>query len=224
MSTPRLVLLPGLGADARMFEGQRAVVPELEVPEWIEPIGRESLADYSRRMAETITPTERLFLGGSSFGGMVALEMARHIPAQGVILIGSCRHPRELSRLIRWCAGFSGRLPRRCNGVLRLLTPCAYRNMAPGGAEQRRLLEEMSRSVSMPFIRWGAYAMVHWAGAEDLETPVHRVHGARDRIIPPGGLRVERVIEGAGHVPSMSHPEQVNDFIERTMSGRRSDR
>jgi pimeloyl-ACP methyl ester carboxylesterase len=225
MSTPRLVLLPGLGADARMFEGQRAVVADFEVPEWIEPLNREPLAAYARRMASTIEPTEpgrRLFLGGSSFGGMVALEMARHVDAAGVILIGSCVHPHELSRLIQWCAGFQGHMPKPCSGVFRLLMPCSFTKMKPGGVEQRKLLAEMSRGVSMPFIRWGANTMVKWAGAEDLDVPVHRVHGSHDRIIPPTGLRLDRMIEGAGHVPSMSHPEEVNRFLASVLEPART--
>lgn len=210
----RLVLLPGLGADARMFEGQRAVVPSLEVPQWVEPQERESLAGYAERMAKTIQPGGRLFLGGSSFGGMVALEMARHIDVEGVILIGSCAHPRELRRLIRWSARVSGRMPQAFDGVLRLLMPCVLNNLKPGGAAQRKLLAEMSRGVSMPFIRWGTYAMVNWAGADDIDVPIFRVHGSHDHVIPVGGIEPTHLVQGAGHVPSMSHSESLNRFLD----------
>ena len=210
----RLVLLPGLGADARMFEGQRVVVSNLEVPEWIEPHRRESLAGYAQRMAETIQPGGRLFLGGSSFGGMVALEMARHIEIEGVILIGSCAHPRELRRLIRWSARVSGRMPKACNSVLRLLMPCVLNGMKPGGVAQRKLLAEMSRGVSIPFIRWGTYAMVNWTGAENIDAPIFRVHGSHDHVIPVGGIEPTHVVQGAGHVPSMSHSDSLNRFLD----------
>jgi len=70
----RLVFLPGLGADARLFDPQRAVFPEIEVPPWLPYREEESLADYARRMAATVTLSANMYLGGVSFGGMVALE------------------------------------------------------------------------------------------------------------------------------------------------------
>ena len=33
----RLVLIPGLGADERLFDAQRKAFPELHVPAWIAP-------------------------------------------------------------------------------------------------------------------------------------------------------------------------------------------
>src|SRR4051812_19762115 len=106
MSEARLILLPGLGADERMFAPQRATFPRLEVPRWLTPQPRESLPDYARRMAAGIDPSEPLFLGGSSFGGMVALEMARHVRPRAVFLIGSCR---AATASVPWMLRFAGR-------------------------------------------------------------------------------------------------------------------
>ena len=82
MST-RLVLFPGLGADGRLFEPQRRGLPadvQIETPPWIEPLSiDETVESYLRRMAERVSPPregERLFLGGVSFGAIVALEAA----------------------------------------------------------------------------------------------------------------------------------------------------
>src|SRR5688500_20374409 len=86
----RLVMLPGLGADARLFEPQRREFPGLEVPPWLPPVRGESLADYGRRMAAQVKGDGPLCLGGVSFGGMVAVEMARHLPAERVVLVSSC--------------------------------------------------------------------------------------------------------------------------------------
>ena len=77
--SPRLVLLPGMGADERMFEEQRAAFPGLIVPPWLPARKRESLRDYAARMAETIRVERPFYLGGVSMGGMVALEMARYL-------------------------------------------------------------------------------------------------------------------------------------------------
>ena len=94
----QLILLPGLGADHRLLEPQRRAFPQLIVPPWIPPRKNESLPDYAARMAETVTPSRDvpLVLGGVSFGGMLAYEMARHLKPDAVVLIASCRNRRGL--------------------------------------------------------------------------------------------------------------------------------
>jgi len=105
-----LILFPGLGADRRQFEPQRAEFPGLAVPPWIAPRPSESLPDYAARMAETVPHGPNVVLGGSSFGGMVAYEMAGHVRPAVVVLIGSCRSPQAIGpmlRLLRPACGYS---------------------------------------------------------------------------------------------------------------------
>ena len=52
--SPKLILIPGLGTDERLFERQRSAFPDLWVPPWILARDNESLADYAARMAEII--------------------------------------------------------------------------------------------------------------------------------------------------------------------------
>jgi len=69
---PSIVLFPGLGADARLFREEQARFPNLTVVSWIEPRGPESLADYAARMASDVSELHPSYIGGASFGGMVA--------------------------------------------------------------------------------------------------------------------------------------------------------
>lgn len=114
----RLLLLPGLGADRRLFDAQRACTAPIEVIEWIEPHREESLADYAKRLAATIDTSSPFLLGGASFGGMVALEMARHVRPRAVVLIGSCRSPRTLPWFYRPLAALAPLMPIAALGGL----------------------------------------------------------------------------------------------------------
>ena len=96
-----LILLSGMGADERVFAPQLAAFPNLRVPKWIEPITGESLARYAARFARHINPGAPCVVGGASFGGFVAVEMAKHLNAKGCILIGSVRSPADLPRRVR---------------------------------------------------------------------------------------------------------------------------
>src|SRR5262245_55843221 len=88
-----LILLSGMAADERLFEPQRVAFPDLRVPAWIDPLPGESLRGYAARLARRIDPGRPCLVGGASFGGMVALEMAPHLQADACVLIGSVRSP-----------------------------------------------------------------------------------------------------------------------------------
>lgn len=213
--SPRLIRIPGLGADERLFRFQRDAFPWLEVPRWIEHQRGESLAGYAARMAVAVAPDDSrpLVLGGASMGGMIAQEMARHLPARAVILIGSCRDPGAITDRLRRLEHASRPLP---NLVLHLGRPLAARlinrveRLPPAEAG---LVVAMARETPMPWVRWAARAIFEWPGARDLPVPVHSIHGQRDSAIRCRIVKPDQAIPGGHHVISLSHPAQVNAFI-----------
>ena len=101
-----LILLSGMGADERVFAPQMRELPQLRVLRWLSPQSPdEPLESYAARMARHIDPNRPCYVGGASFGGFVALEMARHLPTRGCFLIGSVRSPREFPRRITMLRG-----------------------------------------------------------------------------------------------------------------------
>ena len=99
-----IILLSGMAADERLFEAQAAAFPNLRVQPWVPPLPGESLRRYAARLAPLVDPGQPCLVGGASFGGVVALELAARLPALGCILIGSIRSPAGLPwrwRLLR---------------------------------------------------------------------------------------------------------------------------
>ncbi|MCB0397263.1 MAG: hypothetical protein KDD36_11445 [Flavobacteriales bacterium] len=94
ITSTKLYLISGLGADSRLYS--RLQLPGLDVQfiEWLVPSDDETMNHYARRMAECITadPGE-FYLGGTSFGGMVATEIAKfHSPAKLMLIPGPGTH------------------------------------------------------------------------------------------------------------------------------------
>jgi pimeloyl-ACP methyl ester carboxylesterase len=223
MTAPRLVLVPGLGADSRLFAPQFEAFPGLEVPPWIPPRDRETLRDYAARLAASVRPG-RVVIGGASFGGMLATEMARHLDAAAVIQIGSCRHPSQISRAFVSMERNSRVAPDMVIRAGLALAPGVIdRVLGPVTREQRDVLLAMAREIAVPFIRWAARAIMEWPGAPEAHgaVPVVAIHGTRDRVIPFRRIRAAgevEAIDGAGHVPSLTHGEAVNAFIRRVLA------
>lgn len=218
LQDPRLILFPGLGADERMYEPQLAAFPRLQVPRWLVPRPRETLADFARRMADRLDPAGPLFIGGSSFGGMVALEAAPYLNPRAVFLIGSCRSPRS----VPWPFRLAGRMGRFAPGpILRVIHALNSRSTRMFGnldAAQHAMMVAMMRAADPAFIQWGGHALMRWPGAGHLPCPVHHIHGGSDRIMPCGLVRPDAIVPGAGHLLNVTHAGEVNAFLRERMS------
>jgi len=212
-SNAPLVLLPGIGADERMFEPQRRAFPNLIVPKWIEARPEESLREYAERLAATINIARPFYLGGASFGGMVALEMASALKPSGVFLISSARTNKSIPLLLKAFERASRPIPsgiiKRFGGSLTVLASI-FGLKTP---EHKRLLRDMFAAADVEFIRWGVSALMSWDSDGCEAIPIYHIHGSRDKIIPLRLVKPNHVVRGARHLPSLTHPEEVNRFI-----------
>ena len=209
-----LILLPGMGADARMFAPLRIGLPELVTPNWIEPERNESLTEYARRLARAVDPGGPCFVGGASFGGVVALEMSVALRARACFLIGSIRsadsRPWRVKQL-HPLTPLVGMLPTMSPWLVRLL----------GGwlrSPTRGVMTQLGEADSQ-FLKWAARAILTWQPSpETARVRVCQIHGERDRVFPVHMANPDRVVSGAGHLISITHPQPVVEFLRDRMA------
>lgn len=216
-------MLPGLGADARLFAPQTAAFPGSVVPAWIAPRPREPIGDYAARFAETIDRRVPYALVGFSFGGLVALEIARRTadPAlrpAAVVLISGLRSAAAVSRAFKVQQAIGTLVPPAvAKAVIAgpLASAFAWRDGL--SREQAGWLSAMARDIDVAFLFWAARACARWDCDGVCPVPVHHVHGRRDPVIPyvphphlPGG---EATLLDAGHLITWTASEKVNAFI-----------
>jgi pimeloyl-ACP methyl ester carboxylesterase len=213
-----LILLPGMGADRRLFQRQIESLENVLAPDWIAPEPRDTLATYAERMAGTFDPGGPCFVGGASFGGMVALEMTRHLDARACFLIGSIRSPDQLPLRLRLLKPLASVLPSWSLALPRGLARVMLATVGP-------LLRPATRSVLQQFadsdgrfVRWASLAILAWQGPpEPPIVPVFQIHGDRDRVLPHRMTRPDVLVRGAGHLLSITFPDAVNQFLKSHM-------
>lgn len=216
----RLVLLPGLGTTGELFRPQQHAFPDLEVPPWLHPHRAETLPAYGKRMAAALIPgSPDLVLGGVSFGGMVALEMARHLPARAVILIASCTTGRALTRVARALARAGRALPVPALGPPRPLWPVAAWAFGARTPEARALLYDLIQTSRPDLVKWGLGAIAGWCPAAGPACAVRQIHGSEDRLIGAARVEAEVVVPGGGHLINVTHAAEVNAFLHAVTAG-----
>jgi len=214
---PRLILLPGLAADHRLYRREVAAIPGAEAPVWLEPRRGESLREYAARWGEKLDLREPAVLAGLSMGGMVALEMARAHGALAVGLIASCRSPAAVSLALKGVERIGCIVP---DAVVGHLKPGAGMFIGRGRIDptDRALLVEMARACPVSFLRFAGPAIVSWPGCEDPGVPVRHIHGGADWVISCRGARPDVVVPGGAHVLNMSHPDAVIGFLRELLA------
>jgi pimeloyl-ACP methyl ester carboxylesterase len=213
-----LVLLPGLGADGRLFDQQAAALPgRVRVPTWPALRPGDSLSTFAQRLAAGfIVPTPAV-VGGASFGGMVALELAAIVRPKAVVLLGSCTGPEAIAPALRTLGRLCASLPERWFRARPWTSPILLPMLGHLRPAQRRLFWEMAAAVAPGFLKWGCQAVLSWRPTPH-DVPVFHLHGAADRIIPVCRVRPTEIVRGAGHLLSLSHPAETSAFLSRILA------
>jgi pimeloyl-ACP methyl ester carboxylesterase len=215
-----ILLLPGMANDRRLFDGLTDSVG-FTVPPWPEWRPTDTLQSFAARLASSLTGPPDV-VGGASFGGMVALEMAAVLRPRAVVLLGSARSPDAIAAPLRRLGGAAAWLPGRAfhPRAFRAALPLLLRKRSTLDDAQRARVRAMWESVSGPFLKWSCRAVLAWRPT-DHDVPVFHLHGDRDRLIPIEGVRPTEVLRGAGHLFPITHPAEVAAFIRRiTMTPR----
>lgn len=225
MNSKKLILLPGLGADERLLEPQRAVFPDLIVPRWLTPKHRESLPAYAERMAlnliedGSIRMGDSTVLGGVSFGGMLALELARHIKCDAVIQIGSCRSGAAIPHGFRAAYQVWKLMPDFLWRPNEMTIPVIMGQL--GAAKDARYAGFIAglRATPPKFLRWGCGAILDWRPSDFPNVKIVQVHGRHDRLIPLSWLDPlpDVVLARGAHLINLICADEVNAVIRETL-------
>jgi len=205
-----IILFPGMGADERLFSSQMAAFPNIVIPKWIPPRKYESLRDYAARLAPFIDPKKPCLVGGASFGGMVAMELATHFPNLGCILIGSIRSPSSLSWRWKRLRPFAVLGP----DFLRFTSWAASRFGKRFLSQRALRVHERLAGPNFEFVRWAMCAAVCWRpSSATKKLRVFHIHGEKDHILPVNLVQPDVIVPGGEHALSLFRPSTVNDFL-----------
>jgi pimeloyl-ACP methyl ester carboxylesterase len=205
-----IILLSGMAADERLFAAQLATFPTLRVQPWVAPLPGESLRAYAARLAPVVDPGRPCLVGGASFGGVVALELATRLRPLGCVLIGSIRSPAGLPcrwRLLQPLALLGPDLLGWLAGV----TARVGRPVLPAGTVRR--LRRLARPDAA-FVRWAMCAVARWRPSPAARrVRVYHIHGANDHVLPVSHGRPDVIVPGGTHALTVFNPAAVNRFL-----------
>jgi pimeloyl-ACP methyl ester carboxylesterase len=213
MGKRRFILFTGLGGDHRLFGSIRIPDVEMLTPDYIEPISGESLSAYARRISSDLRIQSDDIVGGASFGGMIAAEIAQQQPVAALVLLGSCIHPEKLPWLYRWMERLSPLIPDFLLWF-RSWRPLVRWRFYPLTPEAETCMIEMAADCPRHHLRAFGAMVMGWGGAKNLDCPVLSINADKDRIIPPACSEPGITLKDAGHSFTLTHGKETRSAIE----------
>ena len=206
--------ISGFGADERVFSKLDFGKNDLHFIQWKIPEKNETLSSYVERMRhEIIHP--RPVLIGLSFGGMIAIEIAKIIPVEKVILISSIAVSDEMPLLMRVAGSLhlNRIFPIRPSAIL---APIENWNLSVETAEEKKLVADYRKNIDLRYAHWAIENILQWKNDWRPPNLVH-IHGSKDHIFPLKYVKTDYVIHGAGHLLLMNHAAEVNAILHKEL-------
>jgi pimeloyl-ACP methyl ester carboxylesterase len=214
-NTLNIYLLPGLGADERLFQFLDLSGHNVTHIKRIVPVKNERIEDYVARISDQIKGDDVVLIG-MSFGGVLAIELAKIIEVDKVILISSVADFTELPMIYRLAGKL--RLQKLLTGGI-LKRSHRIMNWVMGANEpiRRTLLSDMLRDTNEDFLHWAIDTIVTWRNTT-VPKNLFRIHGDRDKVLPL--RRADYLIENGGHIMVANRADEVTAAIKHILTVR----
>jgi pimeloyl-ACP methyl ester carboxylesterase len=219
----RLILLPGLGSSPAVFEHQRkAFGDRLETPAFIPHHPSESVAAYAKRWAQQLSlpgDDRPLFIGGVSFGGMLAQEMAMHLTPRprAVLLISTTREANRISGVMQLAELLGRAVPTKSVKPIMPLLKMAFALRDGLDDDDKARLMAGTDELDPAMTKWGASVAVSWPGFKPPSDypPIFQIHARKDWVIqaPSEDTPNAELIESSQHLIHMTKSKTVNRFL-----------
>jgi len=201
--------VPGLAAGKEIF--RNIALPnshyEIHILEWLIPEKKETLANYSSRMALGVSHSNAVLVG-VSFGGVVAQEMNAYLNLKKLIIISSVKSNNEFPKRFTIAKKtFAYKLvPTRL-----ILSSDDLTKFALGRKTFKRLklYQEFLNVRDKRYLDWAIENLINWNRTKEIDG-IYHLHGDKDVVFPIKNIRNAILIEGGTHIMLLNRGSEIS--------------
>jgi pimeloyl-ACP methyl ester carboxylesterase len=210
----KIYCISGLGADHRVFHNLKIDNVHLEYLQWLTPVKKESIEDYALRMSFQVLEKDPVLMG-VSFGGMMAIEIAKIKAVHKIILISSIKSYAELPGWMK----VTGKL--KLNLLMpprspQWMSPIADNYLGVTSGEEKILAKNFREIISPDYLHWAVDKVINWQNT-DRPAPIFHIHGTHDKTFPIKNIRPTYAIQNGGHFMVMNKADEISAIIKELL-------
>lgn len=212
--TKQLYIFSGLGADERVFQKLDFSGFPTTFIKWIVPENKETIEKYVTRLIEQITTTKPILIG-LSFGGIIAIEVAKQIETEKVILIASAKTKKEIPFYYRFVGqlGLHKFLPAVILKSSNFITNWFFGTTS---GFDKQILKQILIDTDPTFLKWAIDKIVRWNNQTQLKNIFH-IHGTTDRILPFNFVNCDLTIKNGGHLMTLNKADELSKVLKKQL-------
>lgn len=208
-----IYLLSGLGADKSAFNFIDLSGFNANHIEWVNPAENEQIENYAKRLSKQIQ-TDNPIVIGVSFGGIMAIEIAKLVKTEKIIVISSVKTKHEIPIYFRFMGYIKIHrlIPIRFFKQVNRLT---YWFFGIKTKNEKELLMTIIKKTDTNFLRWAIDKIVNWQNTTRFPNLVH-IHGTDDKIFPLKAADYK--VYNGGHLMVINKGEELTALIRKILS------
>ncbi len=206
-----IYIFSGLGADERVFQNLDFTGFPVTHIKWITPAPGMPVQVFASRIIGQITAPKPILIG-LSFGGIIAIQVAKKIRTEKVIIISSVKNRSE----IPWYYKMAGKLRLHRllpPALLKMSNSLTNRMFGADSAADKTLLKAILQDTDPILLRWAINTIVTWANTTTLPNLTH-IHGTADMILPYKFVKCDYSINAGGHLMVLNKAEEMSAILQ----------
>ena len=208
----RVFLIPGMGADSRIYQNFKLDDYDVTAIDWVEPEQTDTLKSYAQKLILQYDISPLSIVIGNSLGGMLAVEIAKIIPMKKTILISSIKTVDEAPGYFPWLRAlpFFRLIPGKMMTSMGFLVRMVFGKMHEADA---RLFTDMLEHTSPVFLKWSMDAVLKWDN-KTIPQNVFIVTGDHDHVFNHKRINDAIIVKGGTHIMIFDRSEDVLGIVK----------
>lgn len=206
-------MIAGLGADTRVYNNiNLSDEHEVTTIDWVEPDLNDTLNTYAQNLIYQYNINPNSILIGNSLGGVIAVEMAKFIPVQKVILISGIKTSDEAPwyfKLFRVLPVYK-LIPGKVFNSMGFMIKPLFGHMSQ---EDAWLFSDMLKKSSPVFMKWAMYAILHWKN-EIIPQNLYHITGDKDLVFNYKRIKDATIVKGGKHIMIFDKAKEINKLLK----------
>jgi pimeloyl-ACP methyl ester carboxylesterase len=208
----KIFLIPGLGADSRIFNHLDLAGHEVVKIDFPDPNKIDTLRIYAQRIVDQYHIEEGSIVIGNSLGGMIGVEIAKIVALKKTILISTIKTIDEAPPYFKFFQEVPvyNLIPEN---LLHSIDFVVEHYFGAVRDDDSRLFGDMLKSWPVERLKWAMKAALQFENTV-IPPNTYHINGDKDLVFPCKTIKDAIFVKGGSHIMMYNMADQINKILQ----------
>lgn len=204
----------GIASDERLFKYQLMHIPNSVYLPFPKHHSKDTMETYAQKFIPMIDTSSPFNIVANSMGGIIAMELIKHVHPEKVILVSSVKSRTEMPFILK---------QMKVTHLHKLLPGSGFISAIQFGSifkkeiteypGLRHIVVSMAKNNDPSFLYWCVNTIVKWKGSDDYRKDIIHIHGTADTMFPYNRIKNAIPVEKGSHAMMLSKHKEVTRLL-----------